>query len=280
MLTSAPGAAAAAFSAIVLAGDRTAGDALRAHSGVNAKALIPIAGVPMVRRVLAALEAARQVADVRLAGPAEADLRGDAQLAAWVDSGALGWAPPAATPSTSACAALECIPRDRRVLLTTADHPLLSAEIVDAFCAASLAEDADVTLGLARHQLVRAAFPDMRKTVLRFRDGDYCGCNLFTFLTPRGREIAGFWRRIENQRKKPLRLIGLLGWRAVIRYRLGRLPLDEALAGLSARLGIHIRAVILPYAQAAVDVDSLDDFRLVEAGAAGVSGSGPGAAAR
>lgn len=257
----------AAFAAIVLAGDRTAADELRTHSGVNAKALIPIAGVPMVRRVLAALRAAEQIADVRLAGPAQADLRSDAELAAAVDAGTLGWLPPAASPSTSACAALEQLAADQRALLTTADHPLLSAEIVDAFCAASLAADADVTLGLARYELVRAAFPEMRKTVLRFRDGDYCGCNLFAFLSPRGREIATFWRRIENQRKKPLRLIGLLGWRAVLRYRLGRLPLDEALAGLSARLGIRIRAVILPYAHAAVDVDSLHDFQLVEAGA-------------
>ncbi|GMU45871.1 MAG: hypothetical protein AMXMBFR26_06530 [Porticoccaceae bacterium] len=262
-----PRADRAAFAAIVLAGDRSAADELRAHTGVNAKALIPIAGVPMVRRVLAALRAAERVADIRLAGPAEADLRSDPVLAAEMDGGTLGWLPPAASPSTSACAALELVPAAQRALLTTADHPLLSAEIVDAFCAASLAEDADVTLGLARYELVRAAFPEMRKTVLRFRDGDYCGCNLFAFLSPRGREVAAFWRRIENQRKKPLRLIGLLGWRAVLRYRLGRLPLDEALAGLSARLGIRIRAVILPYAHAAVDVDSLHDFQLVEAGA-------------
>lgn len=263
----------AAFAAIVLAGDRTAADELRAHARVNAKALIPIAGVPMVRRVLAALRAAERVGDIRLAGPAEADLRSDPVLAAAVDEGTLGWLPPAASPSTSACAALELVPAAQCALLTTADHPLLSAEIVDAFCAASLAEDADVTLGLAHHELVRAAFPEMRKTILRFRDGNYCGCNLFAFLSPRGREIAAFWRRIENQRKKPLRLIGLLGWGAVIRYRLGWLPLDEALARLSARLGIRIRAVILPYAHAAVDVDSLHDFELVEAGVRGAQGS-------
>lgn len=261
-----PDATAGGLSAIVLAGDRTASDELRADSGVNAKALLPVEGVPMVRRVLMALRAAESVADARLAGPAAADLRSDAVLAAWVDAGELGWSPPAGTPSTSACESLARIPEHRRVLLTTADHPLLSAEIVDAFCVASLAEDADVTLGLARYDLVREMFPEMRKTVLRFRDGDYCGCNLFAFLTPRGRSIARFWRRIENQRKKPLRLIGLLGWRAVIRYRLGRLPLDEALAGLSARLGLRIRAVILPYAQAAVDVDTLSDYRLVQAG--------------
>jgi len=256
----------AVFAAIVLAGDRSERDALRDHSGVNCKALIEIDGVPMVQRVLAALASARRVSGVTLAGPSAADLRSNKALADAVDQGSLGWCSPEATPSTSACTAMAMLPADSPVLLTTADHPLLTGEIVDTFCSASLERDADVTLGLARYELVREAFPDMKKTVLRFRDGDFCGCNLFTFLTPRGREIAAFWRQIENQRKKPLRLIGLLGWRAVIRYRLGWLPLDEALARLSRRLDIRIRAVILPYAHAAVDVDTLSDYELVQAG--------------
>ena len=150
------------------------------------------------------------------------------------------------------------------ILLTTADHPLLTAEIVDAFARQSLVDDVDVTVGLAPHALVTEAYPGIRKTVLRFSDGDFCGCNLFAFLTPEGRRAASFWRRIEQQRKKPLVVIGLLGWSAVIRYRLGLLSLEEALAKLGKRLGLRIRAVVLPYANAAIDVDSIADLMLVK----------------
>ena len=100
--------------------------------------------------------------------------------------------------------------------------------------------------------------------MLRFSDGDFCGCNLFAFITPEGRRAARFWRRIEQQRKKPLVVIGLLGWWAVIRYRLGFLSLEEAVAKLSKRLGLRMRAVILPYANAAIDVDSIADLMLVQ----------------
>ena len=96
--------------------------------------------------------------------------------------------------------------------------------------------------------------------MLKFSDGEFCGCNLFAFLTPEGRRAANFWRKIEQERKKPLLVIGLLGWLAVIRYRLGLLPLEEALAKLSKRM----RAVILPYANAAIDVDSIADLMLVK----------------
>ena len=122
----------------------------------------------------------------------------------------------------------------------------------------------DVTVGLAPHAVVLEGYPGIRKTVLRFSDGEFCGCNLFAFLTPEGRQIAAFWRKIEQQRKKPLRVIGMLGWWAVIRYRLGLLPLEEALAKLGKRLGLRIRAVVLPYANAAIDVDSIADLDLVQ----------------
>ena len=59
-------------------------------------------------------------------------------------------------------------------------------------------------------------------------------------------------------------VIGLLGWWAVIRYRLGLLSLEEALAKLGKRLGLRMRAVILPYANAAIDVDSIADLMLVK----------------
>ena len=41
------------------------------------------------------------------------------------------------------------------------------------------------------------------------------------------------------------------------------LPLEEALAKLGKRLGLRIRAVILPYPNAAIDVDSIADLKLV-----------------
>ena len=49
----------------------------------------------------------------------------------------------------------------------------------------------------------------------------------------------------------------------VLRYRLGMLSLEEALAKLGKRLGLRMRAVILPYANAAIDVDSIADLALV-----------------
>jgi CTP:molybdopterin cytidylyltransferase MocA len=252
------------MTAIVLAGDRSKNDSLINHTAADCKALIDIDGAPMVRRVLDALMASRVVSDITLSGPEAQELATDVGVSKLVDEGAVKWRAPEASPSTSAYRAMQAVEPDRPILLTTADHPLLTSEIVDAFGRQSLADDVDVAVGLAPHALVTEAYPGIRKTVLRFSDGEFCGCNLFAFLTPEGRRAANFWRKIEQERKKPLLVIGLLGWLAVIRYRLGLLPLEEALAKLSKRLGLRMRAVILPYANAAIDVDSIADLMLVK----------------
>ena len=251
------------LSAIVLAGDRTKTDSLIAHSGVPCKALIDVDGTPMVHRVINALRSSQLVNGILLSGPEREELAGDATLSDWVERGEVAWHSPLHTPSTSAFAALQSLPREAPVLLTTADHPLLSKEIIDAYGRQSLTDDVDVTVALAPYALVREAYPGMKKTVLRFSDGEFCGCNLFAFLTPEGRRVAHFWQKIEQQRKKPLALIALLGWWPLLRYHFGLLPLEEALAKLSKRLGLRLRAIILPYANAAVDVDSISDLMMV-----------------
>ncbi|MFO7758504.1 MAG: nucleotidyltransferase family protein [Roseovarius sp.] len=265
------------FASVILAGERDNRDALRDHTGVACKALLDIDGTPMIRRVIAALQSARSVDSVHLSGPTEACVNTDAGLAGMIAEGRIVWTAPAASPSTSAHEMLTRMPAGRPVLVTTADHPLLTAEIVDHFCGDAATSGCDVVIGLAPHDLVRATFPDLKKTVLRFRDGQYCGCNLFAFLTEEGRDVADFWRRVERDRKKPLVVIRLLGLWSLLRYRLGWLTLDAALARLSRKVGVRIGAVILPYAHASVDVDSVADYQVLQRhakSAAAPAGSG------
>jgi GTP:adenosylcobinamide-phosphate guanylyltransferase len=270
------------FASVILAGERDRRDALRDHTGVACKALLDIDGTPMIARVIAALEGSGSVGSVHLSGPAEACVKADAGLAGMIAEARIDWTAPGASPSTSAHEMLTRMPPAQPVLVTTADHPLLAPEIVDHFCRDSLSSGCDVVIGLAPHDLVRATFPDLKKTVLHFSDGQYCGCNLFAFLTEDGRGLADFWRRVERDRKKPLVVIRLLGVWALLRYRLGWLSLDAALARLSRKVGLKIGAVILPYAHASVDVDSVTDYQVLQrhaksaaaAAASGVSHTG------
>lgn len=263
-----PQAADMRFDAVVLAGDRRPGDPVALAAGVPAKCLTPIAGSPMVVRVIRALEQSGSVNRILLCGPAAPALRSSPELSALVSGGTVRWMEPQATPSTSAASALAALPEDLPVLLTTGDHALLDAAMVRHFLGEASATGADVAVGLAPHELVQRAHPRTRRTVLKFSDARYCGCNLFAFLSPRGRGMARIWRQVEAQRKQPIRVIGLVGWGAMLAYALGRLSVGGALRRIARQTGIDARVVPMPFAEAAIDVDTVADLELVRAIAA------------
>ncbi len=261
-----------AFTALVLAGERGAHDPLTEPSGVPCKALVPVGGIPMILRVLDALGHSREVGPILLSGPAQAQLEQASELQEGIAAGRWGWCPPEASPSASAFAALGTLPPDAPVLVTTADHALLRPEVVDYFCSAARWAECDLAVALVEHERVLSAFPDAARTRLRFRGGAYCGCNLYAFLTPGSRAAAAFWRQVEQDRKRPWRMIRKLGWLPLLAYLMGRLSLDDSLGLLSERLGLVIRPVLLPFAEAAVDVDKPSDLELAER----ILGEGPG----
>lgn len=252
------------FAVIILAADRALTDPVAQYTAASCKALTPVAGREMVLRVLDTLADAVETGACFLVGPSAASVEQSEELSELVSSGQVKWLAPQSTPSLSAFTVLQSLPEDTPVLVTTADHALLTAEMVDHFCSEARTSSCDVLAGVARHELIAAAVPGTRRTVTKLKDGGYCGCNLFAFLTPESRKAADFWRQVEKERKKPLRIIKVMGWTTVIRYLLGQLTLRQALNGLSKRMGLRAGAVQMPFAEAAIDVDKVEDLLLVE----------------
>ncbi len=250
------------FSAIVLAADRGRDDPVAAAAGVAAKCLTPIAGIPMVVRVIHALQESACMDTILLCGPAAEILQESPELHQIVDGIHVRWMAPLGTPSASAAAALGTLPEDQPVFLTTGDHPLLRPDMVRHFLGQASAGGFDVAVALAPHELVQQAYPRTRRTVLKFSDGHYCGCNMFAFLSSRGRGMVPLWKKVEDQRKRPVRVIGLVGWLAMLLYALGILSLAGAMRRISRQTGLAAGAVIMPFAEAAIDVDSAADLDL------------------
>lgn len=250
------------FSAIVLAADRGRDDPVATAAGVAAKCLTPVAGIPMVVRVVRALQGSACVDTILLCGPAADILQDSPDLRQLVDGTRVRWMSPLGSPSASAAAALDAVPEDQPVFLTTGDHPLLRPDMVRHFLDQASASGFDVAVALAPHELVQQAYPRTRRTVLKFSDGHYCGCNMFAFLSPRGRGMVPLWKKVEAERKRPVRVIGLVGWVAMLLYALGILSLAGAMRRISRQTGLSAGAVTMPFAEAAIDVDSAADLDL------------------
>ncbi|MEE9393250.1 MAG: MobA-like NTP transferase domain containing protein, partial [Planctomycetota bacterium] len=151
------------------------------------------------------------------------------------------------------------------LLVTTADHAFLRGEIVDDFCRrAAAAADVDLWVGVVRHQSVQVLFPGLKKTAHKLRGEAWCGCNLFYFASKDSRRAAELWRRAEKDRKRPWRIARTIGWRFLLSFLLGRHSLEQTLDHIGKKLGIRIRALELPFPEASVDVDSVEDWKIVE----------------
>jgi GTP:adenosylcobinamide-phosphate guanylyltransferase len=254
----------AAFTALVLAGSRAPDDPVARAAGVAHKCLAPVAGVPMAVHVVEALAASPGIDRIAVALEDPKLVDELPALCPLIAAGRCRLLATAATPSLSVQRALDELPDPLPLLVTTGDHPLLTPAIVAHFCAAARATGADLVAGLAAAAAIRAAYPDAQRTYLRFREERYSGANLFAVLRPEGRRAVAFWRRVEQERKRPWRLVRAFGWRPLLAYLLGRLTLDDALARASSVIGARLAAVVLPQPEAAIDVDKPADLELVE----------------
>ena len=243
--------------ALVLAGQRRGTDPMAAAAGVSHKALLPVAGVPMLLRVVSALRStpgiARIVVSIEEPARVLAGLEG-------LEGAILRAAAPG--PAMSAAAAVEEF--GAPLLVTTADHALLTPAMV-AHLLREAPGRASAVAALARRDTILAEFPETRRTWLRFRDGDFSGCNLFLLARPEAIRVLRFWQRLEQQRKRPTAMARMLGPIVLLRYALGWMTLRAGLDALGARCGTPVAVVEMPFGAAAVDVDKPDDLALVEA---------------
>jgi GTP:adenosylcobinamide-phosphate guanylyltransferase len=248
--------------ALVLAGSRPGGDPLAQHVGVSHKALIEVGGRSLIERVVGALAQVPQVERILIAIERPQVLESLPGLHAPKCPKPVTIVPAEATPSGSVGRVLER--EGTPLLVTTGDSALLAPDWVQDFLAAC-PEEADAAVALASMEAVHRCAPDTQRTYLRFADGAYSGCNLFFFQHPRAAHAVRFWTEMEAHRKSPLRMMRRLGLATALRYRLGSLRLQEAVARLETLCGARIRIVELSDGRAAIDVDKLADLELVRA---------------
>jgi GTP:adenosylcobinamide-phosphate guanylyltransferase len=251
------------FNVLVLAGRRRGTDPLAEETGVSHKALLDVAGVPMLVRVLRTLLASKRVNQIAVSIDDHDALDKIPELKALIESENIIRHASLGSPSRSVQDVLGRGLLGERILVVTADHALLTPEIVDYFLDAANDTDADLAVGAVPQAVIESAYPEVARTYLRFKDGGYSGANLFAFQKPKAEHAAKFWIIAEDFRKKPWRLASKFGLMTLLLFALRRLRFDATLERASSAIGCTIRAVSLPFAEAAIDVDKASDLALV-----------------
>jgi len=257
---------AESFTALVLAGRRGASDefadALTASEAASHHALIDVGGVPMLLRVVRVLRDCPEISRIVVCIDDPSALDEVPELTRLRADGALECRTALGSPSRSVSDLLDQLGPDEPALVVTADHALLTPEMV-AHVTRAEAGNADLLVAVVTSDVILARYPETKRTWLKFRDDWVSGANLFAFRTPAARRAAEFWVRAERFRKQPWKLVGVFGPGALLAFAFRRLDLDAAFERVSRAVGARVRAVRLPWAEAAIDVDRPADLVLV-----------------
>lgn len=244
---------------LVLAGSRPGPDPLLAGTTLMSKALLPIAGRPMLAHVLAALGNSPQVGRITVMAQSTAPLAAAPAISAvaegveWLDA-----------PGSIADAVQRALAQAGGPLfVTTADNVLLTPATVAQFLAD--AAGSDVAVGLVERGRVKAAGHSTQRTWLRFRGGAWSGANLFRLCGPQVMPLVDFWRGLEQDRKKGLKLIGAFGPRLLLGAAFRLIDIHTFARRVAARFGISGKVVPIEAAEACIDADKPSDLPVIEA---------------
>ena len=250
------------ITAIILAGSRPGRDPLAAAAGVPTKALVPIAGRPMVDHVTRTLLSHPRIGTIVLMAQQPEMLAQDPQTAWLAREERIVLSPSGGGISQSLLDWTGANPSAFPLLVTTADNVLLTGEMIDAFIAG--VAEADIAAAMVERRVLMRAYPDSRRTWLRFRGGAWSGANLFWLGSPRAARVLEKWREIEQDRKKGWKIVLAFGPVLLLAAALRLLTVHRAIARAGRILGVRARIVPMPIAEACIDADKPEDIVLIE----------------
>lgn len=236
-------------------------DPLYTYSHGDSKALIDVAGKPMIQWVLDALGGAKRVNNVIIMGLSpKSGVTCKKPLYYVSNQGRM-----LANIVAGVNKALEINRRNKYVLVVSSDIPALKSEMVDWLIKTCMETKDDLYYGVCPRDVMEARFPDSRRTYTHLKDMDVCGADMNITHVRMATEHLDMWESLIGSRKSPLRSASLIGFGTLFALFTRRLTLEDAVRRVSERIGIKGRAIVWPYAEPCMDVDKPSQLELLRA---------------
>jgi molybdopterin-guanine dinucleotide biosynthesis protein A len=243
--------------ALVIAGGYT-DDKMKKYSTVAQEALIPIGNRVMVEYVIDALEQTEQIDDILVVGPVE-------QLQkVFFNRPRVLIASEGETAIDSVLNGITVLKSKGRVLILTADIPLINAEVISKFLLECQEAEVDLFYPIVPKRINEEMYPQVKRTYVSFDEGKFTGGNMFLVNPDVIANSAQTGKQLVKLRKSPLALSSLIGWAFVLKLLTKQLGLKEVEDRFSQLLGLKGKAVIFPYPEVGIDVDKPSDLALVK----------------
>lgn len=216
------------------------------------KAILDIAGKPMIQWVLDAVSEAKSVGRVAVVGlDGSVELSCDKPLTLLPDQGSMIGNIRAGLRSI-----LEKDPNAEYVMTVASDIPLVTGEMLDWFIEQTKQSRHELYINMVKRQVLEKRFPGIKRRINRVGNLELRGAADISIFQPKIIfKTNGVAERLERARGHPLRQLNFIGFDTLFLLMLRRLDLDAFIKRLSKKHDVDLHPVICPYAEIGMDVD-------------------------
>jgi GTP:adenosylcobinamide-phosphate guanylyltransferase len=226
----------------------------------NPKALVDVAGKPMVQWVLDALSQAQTIENIVIVGLTEKSGLKCAKPTYYVSNqGRM-----LENLIAGARKAHEINKEAEHALIVSSDIPAITGEIVDWVVQASMGTKLDVYYNVVKRDTMEKRFPGSKRTYTHLKDMEICGGDMnvgrLKFII---NDDSKIWEKITDARKSPLKQALLVGFDTALLLLTRQLTLEKAESKIMNRLQITGKAIVCPFAEVGMDVDKPHQLEII-----------------
>ena len=227
------------------------GEPLYEFTRGDCKALLDIAGKPMIQWVLDAMSGAQTIDGVIVVGlPTDSSVACSKSLHILPNKGDM-----LENLRAGLIEALEHNPQAKFILAVSSDIPAITSDMVDWVVNTAMQTDNDAYYNVITRQTMEARYPSSRRSYVRLRDVEVCGGDMHVIRTMTVTANDSLWKRIIASRKNALKQAALIGYDTLFLLFFHLITLEQAVRLASRRLKISGRAIVCPYAEVGMDID-------------------------
>ncbi len=227
------------------------GDPLYEFSNGSSKALIDVAGKPMVQWVLDALGNSTKVDNVIVIGISpKSGLTCTKPLHYISNQGRM-----LANIVAGVNKCIELNKKSEYVLIVSSDIPAIKGEMVDWLVETAMETKDDLYYGVCPQEVMETRYPESHRTYTKLKDAQVCGADMNVIHVSMATTHLDTWEQLIGSRKSPLRSAAVIGFDILFRMFIRQITLQELVEKASARIGIKGRAIFWSQAEPCMDVD-------------------------
>ena len=234
-------------------------DPLYSYTNGDSKAMVDVAGKPMIQWVLDALGDAQHVDNVIIIGLSpKSDVTCKKPLYYVSNQGRM-----LANIVAGVEKALELDPQTEYVLVASSDIPGIKAEMVDWLIETCMQTKEDIYYGVVPREVMETRYPGSNRTYTKLKDIQLCGADMHITHVSMATEHLDMWEELIGNRKSPLKQAATIGFGTLLRVATRSITLDELVLTVTKRLGITGRPIIWEHAEPGMDVDKPHQLELI-----------------